>query len=107
MLIMTVEEVTSENFDEFVSNGNVIIDFSADWCGPCKMLGPQFFQASEDVNDVKFGKVNVDKARDLASRFQVMSIPTIIFFKDKEQVERISGGLSSGEIVKRVEKVFG
>jgi len=101
-----ITELNAENFDSFIESGNCIIDFYADWCGPCKMLAPEFEKASENIENVKFGKVDIDGSQELAGRFQVMSIPTILFFKDKEQVERHNGLLSSDDIKNKVDTNF-
>jgi thioredoxin 1 len=102
-----MEELNAENFDEFLQGDNVVIDFFADWCGPCKMVAPEFEKASEELKDkVKFAKVNVDGNQSLAERFQVMSIPTLIFFKDKEQVERLNGAVDKSEILEVAERAF-
>lgn len=101
-----VEILNSENFDGFVSEGNVVVDFYADWCGPCKIMAPEFEKASKEIKNVKFGKLNVDGAQDVAGQFGVMSIPTTIFFKDGEAVDRVSGAIDADEIKERVEKAF-
>lgn len=95
---MTEKELTQDTFDEFIAGGKAVVDFWAPWCGPCKMMAPEFEKASEKISDVKFGKVNVDENQELAQRFQVMSIPTTILFKDKEQVDRKSGAMSEADI---------
>jgi thioredoxin len=101
-----ITEIDSESFDAFIEKGNVVIDFWADWCGPCKMMAPQFEKAAEKIKGVKFGSVDVDKNQELAQRFQVMSIPTTIFFKDKEQVDRQSGAMSEEDIERAVKDSF-
>ena len=101
-----ITNLNDKNFDSFIEDGNCIIDFYADWCGPCKMLAPEFEKASEKIKGTKFGKVDIDKNQKIAGRFQVMSIPTILFFKNKEQVNRHSGILSSGDIQKKIDSVF-
>lgn len=106
MMKEKIRELNVKNFNSFVENGNCIIDFYADWCGPCKILAPEFEKASEKIEEVKFGKVDIDGNQELAERFQVMSIPTILFFKNKEQVDRNLGVLSADEIKKKVEKNF-
>jgi len=103
---MTVEIINSDNFDDFVKEGNIIIDFYADWCGPCQMMKPHFEKASDSIEDVKFGKVDVDKNQEIAQRFQIMSIPTTILFKNGEQVDRRSGALGEGDIKEVVKKNF-
>ncbi len=103
---MAVKMLTEDDFDDFISSGNVIIDFYADWCGPCKIMAPHFQKASEEIKNVKFGKIDVDAESDIAQRFQIMSIPTSIFFKDGEQVDRHTGALSFDMIKEKVETDF-
>ena len=101
-----VTELNSENFDKFIREDKVVVDFGAEWCGPCKMLGPIFEETAKEMKDkAKFGKINVDDNSDLAQRFQVMSIPALIFFRDGQQVERIVGVLSKEELVKKIEEI--
>ena len=99
---MTMKDLTSKTFDEFISKGNSVIDFHADWCGPCKIMEPILKDTSERTEGVKFARVDVDKEGGLAERFQVMSIPTLIFFKGKDQVDRFTGVLNKDELAKRV-----
>lgn len=73
-------------FDEFVSEGTTLIDFYADWCGPCRMLSPVIEEVSKEVPDLKVLKVNVDDMGRLAGRFSIRSIPTIMLFKDGKPV---------------------
>jgi len=91
-----VKDLSSKNFDKFVkSETRVVVDFWAEWCGPCQQFAPIFKKAADEMKDkAGFGKVNIDDNSDLAQRFQVMSIPTILFFKDGKQVDRINGGIS-------------
>ncbi len=86
--MITIEDY---EFDEFIEKGKVVIDFYADWCGPCQKLGPIFEKLSKEYKNIKFGKINIDSAREIAERFDVMSIPCIIFFKDGQEVDRIVG----------------
>ena len=90
---MTVE-ITKENFEEVILNNQlpVLLDFWATWCGPCKMIGPIVEELSDELEGkVVFGKLNVDKQPELAMQFQVMSIPTLILFKDGEIVNKKIG----------------
>jgi len=98
--------LTSKNFDKFIKDDRAVVDFWAEWCGPCKTLGPIFDESANDMKDkAKFGKVNVDENSDLVQRFQVMSIPTLIFFRDGEQVDRVSGVLPKDDLIKRIKKI--
>ena len=101
-----IKVLDTKNFDEFISKGNCIVDFWAEWCGPCKIMAPEFEKASIENKNVKFGKVNVDGNQELAMRFGIMSIPTTIWFKNKEQVDRASGALRAEDIKKKSEKNF-
>lgn len=88
-----VKHLENENFKEVISNGVWIVDFYADWCGPCKMLGPVLEELDNNVL-----KINVDSHEDLAREFGVMSIPTICFFKDGNLVNKVVGFRSKDEI---------
>ncbi|WP_342223628.1 thioredoxin [Spiroplasma endosymbiont of Asaphidion curtum] len=88
-------------FDEVVKTGKVIIDFYADWCGPCKMLAPIFEQLSNEMKEVSFVKVNVDESQELAQRFNISSIPTLLIFDDG-QLKRTLNGYKSKEELKTV-----
>ena len=90
---MSVIHITNQNFREEVVNSDkpVLLDFWASWCGPCSMLSPVIDEIAEDRSDIKVGKVNVDEEPELASAFQVMSIPTIILFKDGKAIKKNMG----------------
>ena len=100
---MGVLKITSENFKSEVleSSQKVLIDFYADWCGPCKMMGPVVEEIAEEHSDVKVVKINVDNAEDIAIKYQIMSIPTLIVVKGGQEVNR-SIGLISKEIRKEL-----
>jgi thioredoxin 1 len=97
-----IEELNSDNFENFVKEGSCVIDFYADWCGPCKMLAPEIDKASKENNSVKFGKINIDNNQELSQRFQVMSIPTLIIFENNKQIERHSGFISSEDLSEKI-----
>lgn len=92
---------TDENFNQEVLSSNipVLVDFYADWCGPCKMLAPVIETlAGEYEGKVKIGKLNVDNAPDTARNFGIMSIPTLLYFKNGELVNKSIGVVSKSEI---------
>ncbi|MCR5370726.1 MAG: thioredoxin [Clostridium sp.] len=93
---MSVFTIDPKNFEEKVTNSKspVLVDFWAAWCGPCTMLSPIVEQLSEEHPEISFGKVNVDEAPELAQRFQVSAIPTLVLFKDGKAVD-ISVGVKS------------
>lgn len=83
--------VNDAEFKETVSEGVTLVDFYADWCGPCKALAPVLEQLSEDYPDVKFIKVNVDESEETSAEYGIMSIPTIYVLKDGETIGRTGG----------------
>ena len=90
---MAALKITKDNFQAEVleANGTVLVDFWASWCGPCKMIGPIIDQIADERDDVKVCKINVDDEPELAAKFRVMSIPTLIVFKDGQVVTQSMG----------------
>ena len=97
---MDILRVTSQNFEEEVLNSDktVLVDFYADWCGPCKMLSPIVDEVAKEMSEIKVVKVNVDEAQDLAMNYQVMSIPTLVVIKGGKEVKRSVGLIDKSEI---------
>ena len=83
--------VNEKEFDEIIQSGYTLVDFYADWCGPCKMLSPILEELSEEYPSIKFIKVNVDNDMNLVSRYSIMSIPTIYIFKDGKLIVSTQG----------------
>lgn len=86
-----MEIINSTQFDEVTSKGIVVVDFFANWCGPCKMLAPVLEEMADEYKQVKFVKVDVDQDVDLARRYGIQSIPNVIFFKDGKAVDQLVG----------------
>lgn len=90
---MSVIKINKENFASEVLNSNkpVLLDFYADWCGPCRMVGPIVSEIANERSDVKVGKINVDEQPELAAQFQVMSIPMLAVIKNGKLENKIVG----------------
>ena len=99
---MSVQTITKENFEAQVlqSDKPVLVDFWAPWCGPCRMVSPVVDQIAEERSDIAVGKVNVDEQNELAARFGVMSIPTLLVFKGVEIVSKAVGARPKAELLK-------
>ena len=95
--------VTDATFKQETAEGLVLIDFWATWCPPCRLLGPVIAEiAEEQITSLKVGKVDVDEQKELASQFNIMSIPTMILFKDGKVVKEILGYKPKEEILKLI-----
>lgn len=94
-----VQEVTDASFTEFTGAGGVVlVDCWAPWCGPCRRLSPVIEELSGELGDVKFGKLNTDENPSTAQANGIMSIPTMLIYKDGEKVDQLIGALPKGEI---------
>ena len=103
---MEILKVNKENFESKVKNSekNVLLDFYADWCGPCRMLAPVIDEIAEENDDILVGKVNVDEYSDLAISFGIVSIPTLIVMKNGEAVGKLIGVRPKEEILSLIKK---
>lgn len=102
---MSVLKINNENFEEEVLQADkpVIVDFYADWCGPCRMMSPIIDEIAEEKADsIKVGKVNVDENQDLAMKYEVMSIPTIVIIKNGQVEKTFVGVRSKSEILETI-----
>lgn len=90
---MSTLKITDNNFEQEVINSDktTIVDFYADWCTPCKMMSPIIDNIAEENNNIKVAKLNVDESEDIASKYNIMSIPTIIIFKNGKEEKRFVG----------------
>ena len=102
-------DIRQDNFDTFISQSDkpLLVDFWATWCGPCRMLSPVVEEVSrEHENELTVGKVNVDDCPELAQKFGVMSIPTLILFKDGQPVDKRIGYMPKNELEQMLKKAF-
>ena len=102
---MSAIHITKQNFQEEVvqSSKPVLLDFWASWCGPCRMVSPIVEEIARERGDIRVGKVNVDEQPELARQFRVMSIPTLMVFRNGDLVRREVGGRSKADILALVD----
>lgn len=96
-----IKYLEKDNFDEEVKSGRILVDFYADWCGPCKMLG----SVLETISDIEIIKVNVDEYPQLANRFKIMSIPHLKFFSDGKEIDQIVGFVDKETIEEKINEI--
>ena len=95
---MVIHDFDINTLTEIVSSGVVVLDFYADWCGPCKMLAPELDVVAKNNSDVKIYKINVDKNPDIARKYGIMSIPTLILYNDGKLIKQTLGYMPSDEL---------
>ena len=98
---MSVMNITKNNFQEEVvrSDKPVLLDFWATWCGPCRMVSPIVDEIASERGDLKIGKINIDEQQELASAFQIMSIPTLVMMKEGKVVNQMIGARPKSQIL--------
>ncbi len=102
-----IEILTDLEFEEKTKTGNWIVDFYAEWCGPCKTLKPIFEELSKEyAGKINFGKLDVDESPETAKKFNVMGIPTLIFLKDGAEINRSVGALSKESLKEKINETF-
>jgi thioredoxin 1 len=104
-----IVNLTSATWDQEVTEykGIVMVDFWAVWCGPCRMVAPTIEELAKDyVGKIKVGKLNTDENADIASRFKIMGIPTIIFFKDGQKVDQIVGAVPKPQLKSKIDSLL-
>ncbi|HLR45804.1 MAG TPA: thioredoxin [Deinococcales bacterium] len=100
--------ITDDNFSEETGSGLTLVDFWAEWCGPCRLVGPVIDELAGDyAGRVKVGKLDVDENMKTAEKFRIMSIPTVMLFKDGEAVEVIQGAQPKSAYQARIDKHLG
>ena len=95
---MSVKVINSRDFNDEINNNLVLIDFFAKWCGPCKMISPIVEELSNEINYVSFCKVDVDESGEIANMFGVLSIPTLLLFKEGKLISKKVGFQSKDEL---------
>lgn len=96
---MNIIHANQDNFDEVISSDIVLVDFFATWCGPCKMLSPILEEMASERSLIKIVKVDIDEAMDLARRYGIMSVPTMLLFKDGKLLDQVTGFMPKTELV--------
>jgi thioredoxin 1 len=105
-----IVELTTATWDKEVlqTNGLVMVDFWAVWCGPCRMIAPTVEELSKEyAGRVKVGKLNTDENPDIASKYKIMGIPTIMFFKDGQKVDQIVGAVPKPQLKAKIDALLG
>ena len=103
---MSVKKIEEKDFNEVIKNKDkkVLVDCYADWCGPCRMLSPIIDELAEEIDSCEFYKLNVDEAENISREYGIMSIPTILIFKDGKEINKSIGLKTKDELKELIEK---
>ena len=103
---MATTAITSADFEKTITDNEIVfVDFWATWCGPCKMLAPVLEKAAEELTNVQFYKVDIDEEMELANQYKIMTVPTLLFFKDGKLVFQNSGVISRKQLESMLERL--
>jgi thioredoxin 1 len=100
---MALKEINDANFQDETKSGLVLVDCWAEWCGPCRMIGPVLEELSKEMGEVEIKKLNVDFNQDTAQKLEIQSIPTLLLYKDGKLVDRALGAMPKASIKKFIE----
>lgn len=101
---MGILHLENDNFNEIIKDGVTLVDFYANWCGPCKMLGPVIEEVANTMEDIKVLKVNIDEHAEIAQTYGVMSIPTLIIFKEGKEIDKSIGFMPKDDMLEFINK---
>ena len=102
-MYMSIKHPNINEFNELIKNEKVLVDFFATWCGPCKMLAPVFDTLSEELTDADFVKVDIDQSLELAQKFGITTVPTMMIFKDGKVVDTLVGFMPKDNLKAKVQ----
>jgi thioredoxin len=101
-----MQELTTADFSSKIGKGSIVVDFWAPWCGPCKIMAPVFEEAAKSHGGVTFAKVNVDENGEIAQQLGIRGIPTIVFFRNGQEVTRVTGAMNKGQLEAKLKDAF-